>query len=91
MILEDLAPGARRRTRAAGTTEASLLGLLDGEIHGRRILKQGEEVNTTFRREGGPGSYENGTLPRASSLVSLAQEKFTRCEILRHGAGSNRR
>ena len=29
MILEYLAPGARRRTRTAGTTEASLLGLLD--------------------------------------------------------------
>jgi hypothetical protein len=48
MILEDLAPGARRRTHTAGTTEASLLGLLDVGFHGTRILKQGEEVNMTF-------------------------------------------
>jgi hypothetical protein len=48
MILEYLAPGARRRTHTAGTTEASLLGLLDVGIHGRRVLKQGGEVNTTF-------------------------------------------
>jgi hypothetical protein len=41
MILEDLAPGARRRRRTAGTTEASLLGLLDVKIHRIRILKQG--------------------------------------------------
>src|SRR5579864_3326585 len=62
MILDDLAPGARRRTHTAGTTEASLLGLLDVGIHGRRILKQGEEVNTTFCREGVQDAMETGHL-----------------------------
>jgi hypothetical protein len=41
MILEYLAPGARRRTHTAGTTEASLLGLLDVGNHGMKILKKG--------------------------------------------------
>ena len=34
MVLEYLAPGARRRRHTAGTTEASLLGLLDVGNHG---------------------------------------------------------
>jgi len=33
MILEVQPPGARRRTRTAGTTEAGLLGLLDVRNH----------------------------------------------------------
>jgi hypothetical protein len=33
MILDELAPGARRRTHTAGTTEASPLGLLDVRNH----------------------------------------------------------
>ena len=48
MILEDLAPGARRRTHTAGTTEASLLGLLDVENHGLRLLKGRVDVNQSF-------------------------------------------
>jgi hypothetical protein len=68
MILEDLAPCARRRTHAAGTTEASLLGLLDVGFHGTRVLKQGEEVNTAFPMQA-CGAYKNRGLPRASSFV----------------------
>ena len=45
MILEYLAPGARRRTHTAGTTEASLLGLLDVENHILRVQKGAFEVN----------------------------------------------
>jgi hypothetical protein len=45
MILEYLAPGARRRTHTAGTTEASLLSLLDVEIHLMRVQKWALEVN----------------------------------------------
>jgi len=52
MILEYLAPGARRRTHTAGTTEASLLGLLDDGNHGIRVLKPGSEVNAAIARTG---------------------------------------
>ncbi len=45
MILDYLAPGARRRTHTAGTTEASLLGLLDVENHILRVQKGAFEVN----------------------------------------------
>ena len=45
MNLECLAPGARRRTHTAGTTEASLLGLLDVEHHGSKVQKGEFEVN----------------------------------------------
>ena len=48
MILEYLAPSARRRTRAAGTTEASLLGLLDVEYHDSKVQKGVFEVNPPF-------------------------------------------
>ena len=48
MILEYLAPGARRRTHTAGTTEASLLGLLDVEHHGSKVQKGVFEVNAPF-------------------------------------------
>ena len=48
MILEYLAPGARRRTHTAGTTEASLLGLLDVEHHGSKVQKGVFEVNPPF-------------------------------------------
>ena len=48
MILEYLGPGARRRTHTAGTTEASLLGLLDVGNHGIRVLKPGPEVNAAI-------------------------------------------
>ena len=48
MILEDLAPGARRRTHTAGTTEASLLGLLDVGNHDIKVLNQGSEVKAAF-------------------------------------------
>jgi len=45
MILDYLAPGARRRTHTAGTTEASLLSLLDVETHSFRVQKGALEVN----------------------------------------------
>jgi hypothetical protein len=48
MILEDLAPGARRRTHTAGTTEAGLLGLLDVGNHEIKVLKGDSEVNPSF-------------------------------------------
>jgi hypothetical protein len=48
MILEYLAPGARRRTHTAGTTEASLLGLLDVEHHDSKVQKGVFEVNAAF-------------------------------------------
>ena len=48
MILEYSAPGARRRTHTAGTTEAGLLGLLDVGNHEIKVLKQGSEVNAAF-------------------------------------------
>ena len=49
MILEYLAPGARRRTHTAGTTEeASLLGLLDVGNHLIRVQKRRFEVNAAI-------------------------------------------
>ena len=48
MILEYLAPGARRRRHTAGTTEASLLGLLDVEYHDSKVQKGVFEVNPPF-------------------------------------------
>ena len=48
MILEYMAPGARRRTHTAGTTEAGLLGLLDVGNHEIRVLKECFEVNAAF-------------------------------------------
>ena len=48
MILEYLAPGARRRTHTAGTTEAGLLGLLDVEHHRSKVQKGVFEVNAPF-------------------------------------------
>jgi hypothetical protein len=45
MILEDLAPGARRHTHTAGTTNTSLLGLLDVRNHGIKIQNGGSKVN----------------------------------------------
>jgi hypothetical protein len=48
MILEYLAPGARRRTSTAGTTEASLLGLLDVGNHLIRVQKRNFEVNAAI-------------------------------------------
>lgn len=48
MNLECLAPGARRRTRTAGTTETSLLGLLDVENHGLKVQKGVFEVNVAI-------------------------------------------
>jgi hypothetical protein len=40
-----LAPGARRRTHTAGTTEASLLSLLDVRNHATKIPNEAIEVN----------------------------------------------
>ena len=48
MILEYLAPSARRRTHTAGTTEAGLLGLLDVGNHEIRVLKPPPDVNLTL-------------------------------------------
>ena len=45
MILEYSAPGARRRTHTAGTTEASLLGLLDVGNHRLKVQKGSSKVN----------------------------------------------
>jgi hypothetical protein len=45
MILEYLAPGARRRTRATDTTEAGLRSLLEVESHGSKVQKERCEVN----------------------------------------------
>ena len=58
MILEYLAPGARRRTHTAGTTEAGLLGLLDVEHHLSKVQKGVFEVNVPFiaRKRGFYGS-----------------------------------
>ena len=53
MILEDLAPGARRRTHTAGTTEASLLGLLDVENHRLRVQNDSPKVNEAIEEGGG--------------------------------------
>ena len=50
MILDDLAPGARRRAHTAGTTEASLLGLLDVGNHAIKVQKGEPEVNAAFAR-----------------------------------------
>jgi hypothetical protein len=44
-----LVPRARRQTDTAGTTETSLLGLLDVEIHGSSVLKGDCEVNAGVR------------------------------------------
>ena len=46
--LELQPPGARRHTHTAGTTEASLLGLLDVETHAIRVLKGFGCVNRTL-------------------------------------------
>ena len=43
-----LAPGARRRTHTAGTTKASLLGLLDVENHVSKVQKEVFEVKPLF-------------------------------------------
>ena len=43
-----LVPGARRRTHTAGTTEASLLGLLDVGNHRLRVLKGYADVNLSL-------------------------------------------
>jgi hypothetical protein len=54
MSLEYLAPGARRRTNTAGTTEASLLGLLDVGNHRLKVQNGGSKVNEAIgwrRRE----------------------------------------
>jgi hypothetical protein len=58
MILEDLAPGARRRTHTAGTTEASLLGLLDVENHRLRVQNDSPKVNEAIE-EGGGGQRDS--------------------------------
>ena len=58
MILEYLAPGARRRTHTAGTTEASLLSLLDVEHHDPKVQKGVFEVNAPF---GGRNREFNGS------------------------------
>jgi len=87
MILEDLAPGARRRTDTAGTTEASLLGLLDVENHTGRLSKQGEEVNKTFPAQtaGLPQnqgtSAVNGARFTHSSQIRILRNFETRDEI----------
>ena len=60
MILEDLAPGARRRTHTAGTTEASLLGLLDVENHRLRVQNDSPKVNEAIEEgEAGNGTPSN--------------------------------
>jgi hypothetical protein len=48
MVLEYLAPGARRRRHTAGTTEASLLGLLDVGNHRFRVLNGRAHVNLSL-------------------------------------------
>jgi hypothetical protein len=53
MILEDLAPGARRRRHTAGTTEASLLGLLDVGNHRVRVQNGRTKVNEVIGRGSG--------------------------------------
>ena len=59
MILEYLSPGARRRTHTAGTTETSLLGLLDVEHHDSKVQKGVFEVNAPFvaRKHESNGSF----------------------------------
>jgi hypothetical protein len=64
MILEYLVPGARRRTHTAGTTEASLLGLLDVGNHDTKIQKRTFEVNPDI-------ASVMGRLPTGNSLASL--------------------
>jgi hypothetical protein len=49
MILDYLAPGARRRTHTAGTTEAGLLGLLDVKKHAAKVQKRRWEVNRALQ------------------------------------------
>jgi len=64
MILEYSAPGARRHTHAAGTTDASLLGLLDVGNHKARIVNHGSEVNGAIGRkqESVPPRFRNHLL-----------------------------
>jgi hypothetical protein len=50
MILEYWVPGARRRRHTAGTTEASLLGLLDVRNHVLKIQGVRAEVNEAMTR-----------------------------------------
>jgi hypothetical protein len=58
MILEYLAPGARRRRHTAGTTEAGLLGLLDVIIHGKHYIAGRPESQCTVLKNGKVGNCE---------------------------------
>jgi len=91
MILEYLAPGARRRTHTAGTTEASLLGLLDVGNHLMRVQKRRFEVNVAIagvlsNRDGGgadPGRKLGGAGQNRTANMDLAE--------VRSWVSSNRR
>jgi hypothetical protein len=50
--LELQPPGARRHTRTAGTTEASLLGLLDIAVHDfKTLLEETPNVKSVQQRK----------------------------------------
>jgi hypothetical protein len=77
MILEDLAPGARRRTHTAGTTDASLLGLLDVGNHGIKVQNGSSKVNEAIGgrpwempplQDNSPQAGIAAFLPRRSAL-----------------------
>ena len=61
-----LAPGARRRTHTAGTTEASLLGLLDVRNHASKIQNEAIEVNVPITPGSGATVRERVILRQSS-------------------------
>ena len=89
MILEYIAPGARRRTHTAGTTEAGLLGLLDVGNHDIKVLKHGSEVNAAFARGITGIGYAKSWTFRKSHRERLARVlcKFARCKKLEARGG----
>jgi hypothetical protein len=74
MILEDLAPGARRRTHTAGTTDASLLGLLDDGNHRFKVQNGRSKVNEAIvwrKRDASP--LQETARPAAGTAESPAR------------------
>jgi len=84
MNLEYLAPGARRRTHTAGTTEASLLSLLDVGNHGIRVQKGDCEVNRYLATRGHSTSTFRLPMPKdQQKLLSYFDFVLPSCDISR--------
>src|SRR5216683_6753976 len=85
MILEYMAPGARRHTRTAGTTEAGLLGLLDVGNHEIRVQKDGSKVNATFAAGINLGSHRNRSVSQLSLRDLLQQDTLVAANLEARG------